>query len=232
MSARLASFRGPSTPSSSPAKQAQSPRSTQAAKPTESTYHRKVRASLQELRQACGTWDDLVRKDGLKAVRELIDARTDLDNLLALVPDGEQPRSRLVGPKLSHMDERIAAIDLVVSKLKRQFQKMTCIVDGMEALLADAHKAKGWQWVCSEPMWTTWPMEKFVTSVSDILWPYRRSVELHVELLDTLRSHDVSFEISRKAANTWVEQPYLEEDSWDARWEALCEVEIDRWDNR
>ena len=84
MSARLASFRGPSTPSSSPVKQqAQSPtaKSAQAAaaKHAESTYHRKVRASLQELRAACHTWDDLVCKDGLRSVRELIDARTDLE---------------------------------------------------------------------------------------------------------------------------------------------------------
>ena len=40
-------------------------------------------------------------------------------NMLALVPEGELPRSRLVGPKLSYMDERIAAIDLVISKLVR-----------------------------------------------------------------------------------------------------------------
>ena len=40
-------------------------------------------------------------------------------NMLALVPDGKQPRSRIVGPKLSYMDERIATIDLVVSKLVR-----------------------------------------------------------------------------------------------------------------
>lgn len=79
MSARLASFRGPSTPSSSPVKTPQSPRSPRAARPTESSYHRKLRASLQELRATCWTWDDLVRKDGLKAVRELVDARTDLE---------------------------------------------------------------------------------------------------------------------------------------------------------
>jgi hypothetical protein len=151
MAARLASFRGPSTPSSSPVKQAKSPTKstpTQAAKTTESTYHRKLRASLQDLRAACHTWDDLVCKDGLKAVRELIDARTDLEcvclfpfpnstsfvarygslmnswllscsNMLALVPDGEQPRSRFVGHRLSYMDESIATIDLVVSKLVR-----------------------------------------------------------------------------------------------------------------
>jgi hypothetical protein len=71
-----------------------------------------------------------------------------------------------------------------------------------------------------------------VTTISDILWPYRRSLEMHAELLDTLRSHDVPFETSRKVANTWAEQPHLEEDSWDAKWEDLCEVEIDRWDSR
>ena len=68
--------------------------------------------------------------------------------------------------------------------------------------------------------------------MSDILWPYWRSLELHVELLDTLRTHDVSFETPRKAANAWVEQPCLEDDSWDAKWEDLCEVEVDRWDSR
>ena len=41
-------------------------------------------------------------------------------NMLALVPDGEQPCSRIVGPKLSYMDERIATIDLVISKLVRR----------------------------------------------------------------------------------------------------------------
>lgn len=40
-------------------------------------------------------------------------------NMLSLVREGEQPRSRIVGPKLEYMDERIAAIDLVISKLVR-----------------------------------------------------------------------------------------------------------------
>jgi len=71
-----------------------------------------------------------------------------------------------------------------------------------------------------------------VTSISDILWPYRRSLEQHIGLLDTLRSHDVSFETSRKVANTWVEQPHLEDEGWDVRWEPLFEVEIDRWESR
>ena len=39
--------------------------------------------------------------------------------MLALVPEGEQPRSRIVGPKLSYMEECIVVIDQVVSKLVR-----------------------------------------------------------------------------------------------------------------
>lgn len=38
---------------------------------------------------------------------------------------------------------------------------MNAVVDGMEALLIDAHKAKGWQWVSEEPLWVTWSLEKF-----------------------------------------------------------------------
>ncbi len=64
-----------------------------------------------------------------------------------------------------------------------------------------------------------------------ILIPYHRSLEMHVELVDVLRSHSVSFEVSREAISKWVAQPYLEEGSWDAQWEDLCEAEIDRWDS-
>ena len=42
---------------------------------------------------------------------------------------------------------------------------MNAIVDNLEALLADAHKTKGWQWV-QEPLWTTWSLEKFGKTAS------------------------------------------------------------------
>ena len=79
---RLASFRGPSTPSPSPvhAKQPSSPSLT-----TESTYHRKTRLYLQELRTISDTWDDLVLVDGVKAAKSLVDARTDLEYTVSLI---------------------------------------------------------------------------------------------------------------------------------------------------
>src|SRR3982074_1712985 len=115
---------------------------------------------------------------------------------------------------------------------------MDAIMDGMEALLVDAHKTKGWHWVCSEPLWNTWPMERFGASIPSVILCIRNPTllrqllqsltssgligvlwNLHAELLDTLRGHDVSFESSRKITNTLVEQLHLEEDSWDAKWE-------------
>jgi hypothetical protein len=131
---RLASFHQPSTPSSTPVKprQPSSPSSSSSSR-LESTYHRKLRTLLLDLRAAALTWDSLVLIDGLKAAKSLVDTRTELEyvasltlrtivyilfcsNALAIVPD-RQPRSRLVGPKLALMEKRIAELDTVISKL-------------------------------------------------------------------------------------------------------------------
>jgi hypothetical protein len=52
-----------------------------------------------------------------------------------------------------------------------------------------------------------------------------------MELVNILRKHSVSFEDSRAAIAKWVEQLELEEDGWNAKWEDLCAVEVERWDN-
>ncbi|KAI0093930.1 hypothetical protein BDY19DRAFT_919643 [Irpex rosettiformis] len=233
MSERLASFKGPSTPAPSPskAKQVKIPRQPQSpARPTESTYHRKLRTLLQELRAVTENWDEIVLVDGLKAAKSLVDARTDLDNDLSTVPAGIQPKYRLVQPKLDLMEARIAQLDIVIQNLKRQFNKMHLIIENIERLLYDAHKTRGWQFVL-EPLWATWSLEKFATSIPTILVPYHRSLEMHKDIVDTLRSHSVSFETSREAVTNWVSQPQLQEGSWDAHWEDLCDVEIERWNS-
>lgn len=45
----------------------------------ESTYHRKVRTLLYDLRTVTENWDDIVLVDGLKAAKSLVDTRTDLE---------------------------------------------------------------------------------------------------------------------------------------------------------
>lgn len=92
MSSRLASFKGPSSPAPSAVK-ARQPSSAPASplKVTESTYHRKLRTLLQELRNVTETWHDIVLVDGLKAAKSLVDARTDLEYVVqAHTPNAAQ----------------------------------------------------------------------------------------------------------------------------------------------
>jgi len=159
MSGRLASFKGPSTPlspESSPSgkKKSSNNRGTVTgnkggANPTppaspgrelESTFHRKTRALLLEVRSICRLWSDIVLRDGLKAAKTLVDARTELEyvsksvfldyppalpnralversNALATLPPGETPKYRIAGPKLRIMDKQIRDLDNVLAKL-------------------------------------------------------------------------------------------------------------------
>ncbi|PPQ64009.1 hypothetical protein CVT24_009383 [Panaeolus cyanescens] len=228
MTSRLASFHGPSTPTASPVsyKPQNSPASP--SRQTESTIHRKTRTLLQEIRSAAETWDDLVLVDGVKAIKELIDTRTDLENALRLVPD-RKPRQALVTPKLDTMDACIVRLEATLLKLQKQFLKMNKAIDMLEIVLQDAYKTKGWEWVQSEPLWMTWPLEKFVTEIPSLLPAYHRSLDLHNQLVNRLRSHTIKFEESRQILDKWIEQPWLQEDGWDNRWEDICDVEVEKW---
>jgi len=80
--------------------------------------------------------------DGAKAAKSLVDTRTELDNALALLPSGTQPTSRIVGPKLDAMEMRIAQLQTVLSKLEKQFTKMTSLVDSAELILQRLQRPK------------------------------------------------------------------------------------------
>ncbi|KAF8228131.1 hypothetical protein L208DRAFT_1404411 [Tricholoma matsutake] len=225
---RLASFRGPSTPSASPVQSRQTSAPSSPSRLTESTHHRKLRTLLQELYTITQTWEDLVLVDGLKAATNLVDTRTGLDNDISLLSNG-LPRSRLVRPKLAIMEKHITELDVVVTKLQRQFSKMVAVVDNLEALLIEAYNTRGWKWVHEQPLWVTWSLEKFVTTASQLVIPYHRSLDMHIELVNHLRSHSVSFDDSRQGILKWVEQTWLLDLGWDAKLGDICDIEIERW---
>lgn len=81
MSKRLASFKGPSTPTSTPVPRPTTPVITplSPSRLSESTFHRKLRTLLHELRSISQTWENIVLDDGLKAAHTLVDARTELE---------------------------------------------------------------------------------------------------------------------------------------------------------
>jgi len=54
---------------------------------------------------------------------------------------------------------------------------MNAAVDGLEAVLVEAYKQKGWKWVSEEPLWVTWPLAKFGTCLLPES-PKRQSIEI------------------------------------------------------
>jgi hypothetical protein len=79
------------------------------------------RSCVQGWSQSCPRADRCEDRSRVRMPHSSFNARggsLSCSNMLALVPDGE-PRSRIVGPKLLYMDERIVTIDLVISKLVR-----------------------------------------------------------------------------------------------------------------
>ncbi|RDX48277.1 hypothetical protein OH76DRAFT_1404850 [Lentinus brumalis] len=228
MSGRLASFRGPSTPTSSPVSARQHNTPASPSRLAELPHHRTLRTQLLELRNIAYEWDERVSTQGLKAASSLIDARTELDNELALIPHGKQPTYPIVYEKLRFMESCIQELNEVVRRLDKLFLKMVKIIRTLETLLQEVHKTKGWKFV-EEPLWVTWSLEKFVTKLPYILKPYRRSLEMHLDLVEQLRPHDVTFDESRHIIAMWQAQPHLAQGGWDAIWEDICAVEVDRW---
>ena len=126
-----------------------------------------------------------------------------------------------------------------------QLNKMIASVENIELLLNEAHLNKGWSWVITEPLWCTWPMEKFCEfyypfpfeayfinfidkEILHFLPILAQSLEEKKSLLDVVRSHDASFEKSRECLQNWSNVDL-------AHWEeldGLFSVEIEGWLSR
>lgn len=81
------------------------------------------------------------------------------------------------------MDKQIRDLDGVLAKLvclrpfnplrtlpsdpvnqRNLLERLNLGVDKMELVLSEAHRAKGWQWVEEEPLWTSWSLNRFGAS--------------------------------------------------------------------
>lgn len=222
---RLASFGGPSTPTKLNRAVSNPPSPAAQRSSSETTYHRKLRAALIDFRLAAQTWRELVHIDGFKAAKTLIDTRTDLENTLKTYG---RPQKPLVAAKLNIMEARLRELDVVLQKMQNQREKIHGALDNIELLINDAHRAKGWEWVSNEALWCTWPMDKFYQSLLGLMPDLHRSLEVRREVVSTLKSHDVSFERSKEALQSWS-GPTL--DQWDEL-EELFSIEVDGWPTR
>ncbi|KAF8303078.1 hypothetical protein DL93DRAFT_462189 [Clavulina sp. PMI_390] len=241
MSKRLASFNGPSTPNASPVKanpnsnKSPTPRRQQHSqkeqeRDLETTFHRRLRTILLEIRSVALVWDDLILRDGLDAAKGLVDTRTEITNILKSYSDDDKsPDKPIVGPRLARLDRHTAELNTVLAKLNKCFKKLQSLVDAMETLHKDAINQKGVEWA-AQPLWLTWSLRSFEARVPNIIHYHARSLARHTTLVKTLNNDSLPFDEAKAAIEEWAAQPDIKEGGWMARWEELCEVEVGRWE--
>ncbi|KAJ9479372.1 hypothetical protein PHBOTO_002838 [Pseudozyma hubeiensis] len=181
------------------------------------------------------------------------------DKRKALALDSKQAHDPIVGPgglretRLADAVERIEAahdgLTTVVDRLGKALNKLTTASDSLVALLDEASQRKGLEFAFQDPMWGTWPMERFVERVLDLTRQYRISTQ-HLQLLvptliksgeapasTAARKHGEQEAVERRskqrraAYEAWIGLPYLETRGPQSLigLEAVCEVEVGRW---
>jgi hypothetical protein len=53
-----------------------------------------------------------------------------------------------------------------------------------------------------------------------------------MDSVNVLHNHAIAFQESREIIDRWVAQPWLQEDGWEAKWEDICSVEVERWESK
>ncbi|EPQ30519.1 uncharacterized protein PFL1_02045 [Pseudozyma flocculosa PF-1] len=176
----------------------------------ETTYHRKLRTLLQQYAAQAEAWEEVVTYDGLKHAKQALDAWEDLESArnLGASSSSSGPRPRqwktaaianqpaahdpVTGPgglKERRMADALLAIERaevgladVTTRLDKHLAKIVQTSDAIAALLPDAAKARGLEFAFQEPMWGTWPLERFVSYITGVTPSYVLSTS-HLALL-------------------------------------------------
>uniref|UniRef100_V5EQH1 Uncharacterized protein n=2 Tax=Kalmanozyma brasiliensis (strain GHG001) TaxID=1365824 RepID=V5EQH1_KALBG len=179
------------------------------------------------------------------------------DKRRALELDPRQAHDPILGPgglresRLADAVSRIEAahdgLTTVMERLNKALTKLTTASDSLRSLLEEAAQRKGLEFVFQDPMWATWPLERFVERTSELASQYRISTQ-HLQLLvpTLIRSGEPPASSSsrpsdeatqrrskqrRSAYESWITLPYLETRGSQSLlgFEAICEVEVGRW---
>ncbi|KIM25458.1 hypothetical protein M408DRAFT_26236 [Serendipita vermifera MAFF 305830] len=183
----------------------------------ESTVHKRLRQTLLEVRGVTKRWDELTKVDGFKAAKEIIDARTLIDNALATVPKGRLPSKVVVGPNMKVINDSISKLEAMISNLRLLLVRMTALVDSLDAIYTQA--TNDFYSLSSSaphpvatllnpdsPLWpeTTWSLSQFCAIVP-LLIPgfYHRSLIWHQSTVKLISNPTLKWEQARTLLTSW-----------------------------
>ncbi|ORY20955.1 hypothetical protein BCR39DRAFT_74418 [Naematelia encephala] len=217
---RLASLT-PSRAPSTPPQAVHTPSSP--LKGSETTYHRKLRLVIGEIRKVVKSWDELVR-DGIKVGRGCVDSATEMDNILALPETPERPP---ITPHFEALYTSRTALESVLTKLDKSLHRLSLLVDQAETLYFEAYAHMGATFCLVEIQWATWTMDHLVNTLPALVSQHNQHLSQLTLLSRVLLSSESTFDESKLALETWL---YLSRggDRWEAvrEWEELVDFEL------
>ncbi|KAM0792099.1 hypothetical protein ACM66B_004803 [Microbotryomycetes sp. NB124-2] len=162
----------------------------------ETSFHKRTRALVVEHRRLRREYNELVVRGLVQRTRTSIELWQELETALkhidardaqaSDVVNLQRARAGYVLAQSKRLQDHIATIDAVLDSLTTCVQSMTNVCDKAENLVIEASKLKGHVFAFREPLWVTWPLNKFADGLQSLTTPYQDSLVLTESLLDTL----------------------------------------------
>ncbi|CAE6480659.1 unnamed protein product [Rhizoctonia solani] len=237
MSKRLASFGGPSTPTSSPvtgqsastptktggkkkptptSPNPRSPRTNASRKPNlkpreETDIQRLVRTTLKLASLELVEWEQSTR-NGLQDAKLMVDRATELDNALGSIPSSDtQPRFRVVTDKLDDIEVLREATRSRIIVIRHHFSKIVKRANKLEQALIEFVQTNGVDAAEQTPLWAgkTWSLGQYVLHMHRILRPLNRLLHTIQVLTEKVIAYGLSGGLSSEETLLLERQPLV-----------------------
>ncbi|KAG9079991.1 hypothetical protein FRC06_007206, partial [Ceratobasidium sp. 370] len=110
---------------------------------SESPLQSYTRTALKHTAADLEEWDAVASRRAFACARTIVDRTTELDNALSILPEGVQPRSRMLGPRLRELNSKREELKGYLVDLDVSFTQIAERVTGLEVALAKLTQRDG-----------------------------------------------------------------------------------------
>ncbi|KAG8686052.1 hypothetical protein FRC09_014380 [Ceratobasidium sp. 395] len=139
-------------------------------------------------------WDTLASRRAFACARALADRTTELDNALSILPEGVQPQSRMLGPRLRELNSKREELKGYIVDLDVHFTRIAERVTSLEKALAKLTQRDGQESTERDPVWseTSWSFARYVSHTIRLLRQLNRTRYTLNTFADPIKTYSLS----------------------------------------
>ncbi|KAG8776040.1 hypothetical protein FRC12_001126 [Ceratobasidium sp. 428] len=153
-----------------------------------------IRITLKRTAADLEKWDTLASRRAFACARALVDRTTELDNALSILPEGVQPRSRMLGPRLREFNSKREELKGYIVDLDVHFTRIAERATGLEAALAKLTQRDGQESTEKDSVWSemSWSFARYVSHTVGLLRQLNRIRYILNTLAERIRTYSLS----------------------------------------